>query len=94
MVKAKNGKAGAKSAGFCMYIGPSILGTIQCSRILYGSRQDALRQLSSAIEKYPLIAALIVPGEKLPEARRKVKEPGNLLYVNYHRLADRRNREE
>lgn len=27
MVKAK-GKAGAKSAGFCMYIGPSIVGTI------------------------------------------------------------------
>ena len=34
MVKAK-GKAGAKSAGFCMYIGPSIVGTIQQARILY-----------------------------------------------------------
>lgn len=94
MVKVKNGKAGAKSAGFCMYIGPSIIGTIQQSRILYGSKQDALKQLSGAIEKYPLIASLIVSGDDLPEARIKVKTPGNLLYVNYHKLADRKSKEE
>lgn len=28
------------------------------------------------------------------EARIKVKTPGNLLYVNYHKLADRRKKEE
>ena len=67
MVKAK-GKAGAKSAGFCMYIGPSIVGTIQQARILYG--------------------------DQVSEARIKVKTPGNLLYVNYHKLADRRKKEE
>ena len=50
MVKAK-GKAGAKSAGFCMYIGPSIVGTIQQARILYGDKQDALAQISAAVEK-------------------------------------------
>ena len=90
MVKAK-GKAGAKSAGFCMYIGPSIVGTIQQARILYGDKQDALAQISAAVEKYPLIATLVIPGD---QARIKVKTPGNLLYVNYHKLADRRKKEE
>ena len=73
MVKAAKSKAGAKSAGFCMYLGPSIIGTIQQARILYGDKQDALAQIS---------------------ARIKVKTPGNLLYVNYHKLADRRKKEE
>ena len=93
MVKAK-GKAGAKSAGFCMYIGPSIVGTIQQARILYGDKQDALAQISAAVEKYPLIATLVIPGDQVSEARIKVKTPGNLLYVNYHKLADRRKKEE
>lgn len=93
MVKAK-GKAGAKSAGFCMYIGPSIVGTIQQARILYGDKQDALAQISAAVEKYPLIATLVIPGDHVSEARIKVKTPGNLLYVNYHKLADRRKKEE
>ena len=90
MVKAK-GKAGAKSAGFCMYIGPSI---VQQARILYGDKQDALAQISAAVEKYPLIATLVIPGDQVSEARIKVKTPGNLLYVNYHKLADRRKKEE
>ncbi len=66
MVKAK-GKAGAKSAGFCMYIGPSIVGTIQQARILYGDKQDALAQISAAVEKYPLIATLVIPGAQSSE---------------------------
>ena len=83
-----------KSAGFCMYIGPSIVGTIQQARILYGDKQDALAQISAAVEKYPLIATLVIPGDQVSEARIKVKTPGNLLYVNYHKLADRRKKEE
>lgn len=42
---------------------------------------------AAAIEKYPLIKTLIVSGEKLPEARLKVKTPGNALYKNYQRVA-------
>ena len=94
MVKAAKSKAGAKSAGFCMYLGPSIIGTIQQARILCGDKQDALAQISAAVEKYPLIASLVIPGDQVSEARIKVKTPGNLLYVNYHKLADRRKKEE
>lgn len=93
MVKAKS-KAGAKSAGFCMYLGPSIIGTIQQARILQGDKPDALAQISEATRKYPLIASLIIPGDQVSEARIKVKTPGNLLYVNYHKLADRKKKEE
>ncbi len=55
-----------------------------------GDKQDALAQISAAVEKYPLIATLVIPGDQVSEARIKVKTPGNLLYVNYHKLADRR----
>lgn len=64
------------------------------ARILYGDKQDALAQISAAVEKYPLIATLVIPGDQVSEARIKVKTPGNLLYVNYHKLADRRKKEE
>lgn len=66
----------------------------QQARILYGDKQDALAQISAAVEKYPLIATLVIPGDQVSEARIKVKTPGNLLYVNYHKLADRRKKEE
>lgn len=85
MVKAK-GKAGAKSAGFCMYIGPSIVGTIQQARILYGDKQDALAQISAAVEKYPLIATLVIPGDQVSEARIKVKTPGMRSVAGCHTL--------
>ena len=70
------------------------VGTIQQARILYGDKQAALTQLSAAVEKYPLIASLVIPGDQVSEARIKVKTPGNLLYVNYHKLADRKKKEE
>lgn len=47
----------------------------------------AMAAAAAAIEKYPLIKALIISGDKLPEARLKVKKPGNALYANYQRIA-------
>jgi hypothetical protein len=43
-------------------------------------------ELESIIEKYPLVATLIVTGEELPESRIKIKTPGNLLNANYARF--------
>ena len=59
------------SSGFYCYIGPSITGIIQ----------------HGTIEKYPLVKTLIVSGDALPEARLKIKRPGNALYVNYRKIA-------
>lgn len=72
--------------GFCVYLGPSITGVIQTGAVLNGAKETVLSSLKSATEKYPLIASLIVTDETLSEDRVKVKTPGNLLYVNYHKL--------
>lgn len=76
----------ADEAGFCCYIGPNILGVVQGNTIMTGSVADARKALAPAIEKFPLIRSLIVDGNELAAARVKVKTPGNILYVNYHRL--------
>lgn len=84
---AKKGKAGSAAAGFYCYIGPSITGLIQHGTIYRGSRNAALSAAAAAIERNPLIKTLIVSGDRLPEARLKVKKPGNALYKNYQRVA-------
>lgn len=76
-----------KGAGFCVYIGPTILGVIQNGTVIRGSKEDAIAAVAPAVEKYPLVRSLIVPGDTLGADRIKVNTPGNLLYVNYHKLA-------
>ena len=71
---------------FYCYIGPGITGLIQPGAIYRGTRKKAMAAAAAAIEKYPLIKTLIVSGDKLPEARLKVKKPGNALYKNYQRI--------
>lgn len=72
---------------FCVYIGPSIRGVIQNGTIVHGSRADVEKSLASGIEKYPLIAKLIVTDLTLAEDRIKVKTAGNMLNVYYKKLA-------
>ena len=76
-----------KSAGFCVYIGPTIPGVIQSGHVYNGSREKALREISDIVEKRPLVASLLVDGLTLAVDRIKVKTPGNLLFVNYKKLA-------
>ena len=52
-----------------------------------GTKEEALAAAARAIEKQPLVKTLIVSGAALPEARLKVKKPGNALYVNYQKVA-------
>lgn len=73
--------------GLCVYLGPSIRGVIQSGQIFPVAKEQAIRSIGSAVSAYPLIADLIVPGGSLPAERVKVKTPGNLLYVKYHKLA-------
>lgn len=73
--------------GFYCYIGPGITGLIQHGAIFRGTRKEALSAADEAIRRNPLIETLIVSGNRLPEARLKVKKPGNALYMNYQRVA-------
>ena len=74
-------------SGVYVYIGPNIKGLIQTGSIYRGTREDAYKAAAAAIEKQPLVKTLIVSGDALPEARLKVKVPGNVLYANYQKLA-------
>lgn len=73
--------------GFCVYIGPTIQGVIQSGTVYNGTRENAGTLLASAIEKYPLIAKLIVTDKTFSGDRIKVKTPGNHLNALYKRLA-------
>ena len=42
---------------FCVYLGPTIVGVIQYGTIYMGSKEQALKTATAAIEKYPLIVA-------------------------------------
>ena len=86
--KKNDVKAGGPPSGFYIYIGPTIPGLIQANTIYRGSREHALTDAKEAIEKYPLIKTLIVPGDYLPVARLRIKTPGNALHANYVKLVE------
>lgn len=85
--KSKAKKTVGKTDGFCVYLGPSIRGVIQSGTVYPMAKEQAVIKLSSAVEKYPLVAQLIVPDDTLAEDRIKVKTDGNLLNVLYKKLA-------
>lgn len=87
--KTKKSAPKLKGAGFCCYVGPSILGVIQQNQIFDGDVVNTRKMLASAIEKRPGIAALIVDGNDLAEALRAVRTPGSLLYEKYHKMIGR-----
>lgn len=78
----------SESAGFCMYIGPTIVGVIQNGTIYQGNKKQVIASpvLAFAMEKYPLAADLLIDGKKLSESRQLLKQPGNLLHDKYKRL--------
>ena len=82
------------AAGFYCYIGPSLTGLIQNGAIFKGNRKEALKAAAAAIERQPLVKTLIVSGDQLPEARLKVKRPGNALYANYAKIAASKQNQE
>lgn len=75
------------ASGFYIYIGPNLKKLIQTGTVYRGTREDALAKAAEAIEAQPLVKTLIVSGDALPEARIKIKTPGNTLHANYQKLA-------
>lgn len=72
---------------YCVYIGPSIRGVIQYGSIHAGKLDEVLKDIKPAIDKYPLIAGLVVTGERLSVSRIQVKTPGNAIYETYRKLS-------
>lgn len=73
--------AAAGSAGFWCYIGPSVGGVIAHGAVFRGDREAVLKAAGPAIRQVPPVKLLLVPGERLAQARRQVKEPGSALYA-------------
>ena len=72
---------------FCVYLGPSMYGSLVRGTIFSESRRVVLKKLKTVIEKYPPVADLIVSGKSLPESRIKIRTQGSLLQINFSRLA-------
>ncbi|MCM1439159.1 MAG: hypothetical protein NC131_08150 [Roseburia sp.] len=85
--KTTKAEPAPKRAGFCCYIGPTIPGVIQSGHIYGGTRAEVLKTIAPIVEERPLVASLLVDGETLAVDRIKAKTPGNLLHVNYMKLA-------
>lgn len=78
-------------SAFYVYIGPAIRGIMSKGVVVPGNE---LRKLDAAIEKYPDIKTLLIPGENLGRAREALKEPYNFLNAAYKRLANIANYKE
>ncbi len=75
------GNTPKSASGFWCYLGPSVGGVIGHGAVFPGSREAALKAVGPAIEKLPPVKTLLVPGERLAAAMRKVKEPGSALHA-------------
>lgn len=75
-----------KSNKIYCYIGPNIRGHWHTGQIFRGERDSILGDSAELVAKHPLVKTLLIPGESLPVARLKVREPGTAHYANYHKL--------
>jgi len=84
--KAPITKPAKEECGFCVYLGPSIRMALQHGAVINVARSKALKANKDTIEKFPLVAELIVPGDEVATGRANIEKPGTLLYENYTQL--------
>lgn len=82
MVSHKAGEA------YFVYLGPSVRGVIQHGQIFPGKKEAVEAFLARKIAKYPRIKTLLVRGDKLAEARIRIRQCGNYLSESYRLFAD------
>ncbi len=71
-----------------IYIGPTLPGAMLIgNKIFEGTREEIKKELSGALEKFPLIERLLVPVAELAEKKNKVKTAGNILNKHYSDIA-------
>lgn len=75
-----------KKAPYYVYIGPSIRGSISANAVL---TQDDLTEIKDVLERHPDINTLLIPGDKLGEARAAMKRQDSYLRAVYSRLANK-----
>lgn len=80
----------AETAGVFCYVGPSISGVIQEGTVYAGTRNEIEQRLWAAIESFPGVKSMIVPGESLAKVRQGLKSKNKDSYsVTYTELCKR-----
>ena len=66
------------------YIGPTLpAGQLKCNKIFIGTETEIKEELGTVLEKYPLVAKLLVPASQMGEKKDKAKTAGNILHKYY-----------
>lgn len=87
----------AKEREHYVYIGPSLPGgRLKSNTVLNSSMEKIKEYYKDVLEKYPQVARLIVPIEKLGESKEKVQTSGNIINKYYNDVASEivKNKEE
>ena len=76
------------------YIGPNTPGgALKQNAVVLGTREAISEKYKEELEKYPQIEKLIVPVERLANAKTRVKTPGNIINKHYQDLVSAINAE-
>ena len=68
-----------------MYIGPAIPGVVKNSVIFIG---DLPEQLTEIAKEIPSIKNLVIPIDRITEAKQALSEQGSVEEVSYWRIVD------
>ena len=73
-------------SGYYCYVGPTIRSVLQTNTIVIGTKEDMYARARRAIEMAPSVRALLVPGDRLQEARNHIKNDINPEAAFYRRI--------
>jgi hypothetical protein len=81
-----------QGTGFCVYVGPTVIGVIQQHTIYRGTKAEVMESdfVKLATRKHPEVEQLIVDGSELDKARESVRTPGTDLHKAYKAIARRK----
>lgn len=77
------------------YIGPNIPGgALKQNAVIVGTVEEISEKYKEELEKYPQIERLVVPVERLANAKARIQAPGNIINKHYQDLISTINAEK
>lgn len=78
-----------QDGGKYVYIGPSLPNEgLITNTIISGEKKEIVEYYKEIIERFPNVARLIVPVERLADCRTKIKSNGNMMNKYYNDLVE------
>ena len=68
-----------------MYLGPTFYGIIQSGMVISGGIPP---KMAGLMEQYPFLGGLMIPVDRLAEARKELKAKGSVMEVLYKRAVE------